>query len=58
MDGSELKQEDDDKKILAWKTKDAKTKTWLLGYVEPQSSGTSKGGTASGHQNDSGTTEI
>eukprot|EP00268_Persea_americana_P031226 TRINITY_DN30329_c0_g1_i4.p1 TRINITY_DN30329_c0_g1~~TRINITY_DN30329_c0_g1_i4.p1 ORF type:complete len:138 (-),score=19.17 TRINITY_DN30329_c0_g1_i4:6-374(-) len=35
IDGSEPKPEEDDKKILAWKTKDAKIKTWLLGSVDP-----------------------
>eukprot|EP00268_Persea_americana_P035601 TRINITY_DN3509_c3_g1_i2.p1 TRINITY_DN3509_c3_g1~~TRINITY_DN3509_c3_g1_i2.p1 ORF type:complete len:359 (+),score=43.10 TRINITY_DN3509_c3_g1_i2:418-1494(+) len=35
IDGSDPKPETDDKKILAWKTKDAKIKTWLLGSVEP-----------------------
>ena len=34
IDGSEPQPEEDDKKILAWKTKDAKIKTWLLGSVE------------------------
>ena len=34
IEGSEPKPEEDDKKILAWKTKDAKIKTWLLGSVE------------------------
>eukprot|EP00268_Persea_americana_P004196 TRINITY_DN11325_c0_g1_i6.p1 TRINITY_DN11325_c0_g1~~TRINITY_DN11325_c0_g1_i6.p1 ORF type:complete len:107 (+),score=13.30 TRINITY_DN11325_c0_g1_i6:503-823(+) len=33
--GSESKPEDDEKKISAWKTKNAKIKTWLLGFVEP-----------------------
>lgn len=35
IDGSESKQEEADKKIYVWKTKDAKIKTWLLGSVEP-----------------------
>ena len=35
IDGSETKPEEDDKKILAWKTKDVKIRTWLLGSVEP-----------------------
>ena len=34
IDGSEPQPAEDDKKILAWKTKDAKIKTWLLGSVE------------------------
>ena len=35
MNGFEPKPKDDDKMISAWKTKDAKIKTWLLGSVEP-----------------------
>ena len=35
IDGSESKPEDDDKKISAWKTKDAKIKTWLLCSIDP-----------------------
>ena len=35
IDGSEPKPAKDDKKILAWKTKDAKIKTWLIGSVDP-----------------------
>ena len=35
MDGFDPKPKDDDNKISAWKTKDAKIKTWLLGSVEP-----------------------
>ena len=34
MDGFEPKPEDDKKKISAWKTKDAKIRTWLLSSVE------------------------
>lgn len=36
VDGTEKKPKEDDKKILAWKTKDAKIKTWILGTVEPR----------------------
>ena len=35
IDGSKSKLQDDDKKISAWKTKDTKIKTQLLGSVEP-----------------------
>lgn len=35
IDGSESKPEEDDKKILSWKTKDTKIKTWLWGSIEP-----------------------
>eukprot|EP00268_Persea_americana_P058314 TRINITY_DN7046_c1_g1_i4.p1 TRINITY_DN7046_c1_g1~~TRINITY_DN7046_c1_g1_i4.p1 ORF type:complete len:224 (-),score=16.82 TRINITY_DN7046_c1_g1_i4:294-965(-) len=35
IDGSESKLKEDEKKISAWKTKNAKIKTWLLGFVEP-----------------------
>ena len=35
MDGFEPKPEEDDKKISAWKNKDAIIKTWLLGSIEP-----------------------
>eukprot|EP00268_Persea_americana_P058312 TRINITY_DN7046_c1_g1_i2.p1 TRINITY_DN7046_c1_g1~~TRINITY_DN7046_c1_g1_i2.p1 ORF type:complete len:255 (-),score=22.81 TRINITY_DN7046_c1_g1_i2:217-981(-) len=35
IDGSESKLKEDEKKISAWKTKDAKIKTSLLGSVEP-----------------------
>ena len=34
IEGSEPKPVEDDKKILAWKTKDAKIKSWLLGSVD------------------------
>ena len=35
MDGSEPKPEDDDKKISAWKTKDAKIKLGYLDLLNP-----------------------
>ena len=34
MDGFEPKLEDDDKKMSAWKTKDAKIIAWLRGSIE------------------------
>ena len=33
--GSDPKPKEDDKKIHAWTTKDAKIRTWILGSVEP-----------------------
>ena len=35
ISGSEPKPKEDEKKISAWLTKDAKIKTWILGSVEP-----------------------
>ena len=35
IDGSDTIPADDAKKILSWKTKDAKIKSWILSSVEP-----------------------